>query len=87
MAYELFGFLAALLLNIPILSLVFYWTNLCGSALWALRMAKVTNKYLETISHLPRDDSFAQDSEDEGEEEEGQGIQGVEADLDEDSPI
>ena len=52
--YELFGFIAALLLNIPVLSWVFYWTNLCGSALWALEMTRATNQYLEKISELPR---------------------------------
>ena len=51
-AYELFGFVAALLLFVPVLSWVFYWTNLCGAALWALNVSKITDKYLREIEIL-----------------------------------
>lgn len=46
-AYELFGFVASLLLYIPILSWAFYWTNLCGAAFWALAISRATEEFIE----------------------------------------
>jgi len=51
-AYELFGFVAALLLFVPVLSWVFYWTNLCGAAMWAMSISRVTEEYMDKIAKL-----------------------------------
>ena len=57
-AYELFGFVAALLLFIPILSWVFYWTNLCGAALWAISISRVTEEYMAE-HHISKEDEIS----------------------------
>ena len=66
-AYELFGFVASLLLYIPILSWVFYWTNLCGAAFWALHISQAMEKYLKHIEDLG---NIEREKEDELQKEE-----------------
>jgi hypothetical protein len=72
-AYEIFGFLACLLLFIPLLSSVFYFTNLCGAALWAIEMAKSNAEFKRLIlAHSsPGEEAPVEKSEIEPDEETG----------------
>ena len=74
-AYELFGAIGALLLYIPILSWVFYFTNLCGAALWAMQMTVTNHKFMKAIEEHQDEDvrefhrTFTNDSDNYGPEE------------------